>query len=140
VVAFVDWENGEPFGPPCWDVFHFARSYATWATRQRRGGSWLGSTVAHFTDGTPMTPLILSAVDACRSRLDVAAGWIEPLFFANLAYLAVNESMRLPADRLAAGGYVRLFDRLHERRLAPALRRLLALDLVPAGARMGGDR
>jgi hypothetical protein len=127
-VAFVDWENGEPSGPPCWDIFHFTRSFATWSSRQRHAGTWLGASVAHLADGTAMTPTIIDAVERYRRRIGVAPAWLAPLFFAQLAYLAVNEATRLPADRLAAGGYARLLDRLHERRDGAVLRRLLAVD------------
>lgn len=108
VVAFLDWESAEPHGAPLWDVLYVLRSYVVSAGRlwgfRRRTEAFARTFVGH----SPLSTMVLDAVDGYRRAIDLPAALVHPLFVTCWMHRAVKEASRLAPERREHGNYVRL--------------------------------
>jgi len=119
-VAFLDWEAAEPQGIPLWDLFYFVRTYGSWAMRAGSSGDVMKGFVEQFLSASPYQQLLIDATDRYRSRVDIPAELVEPLFYTCWMHRALKESTRLAAGNLERGHYVSVLRACIERREALA--------------------
>jgi hypothetical protein len=124
-VVFLDWEGAEERGMPLWDLFYFLRSYVLLG--RVRGLQSRLETFSHtFLQASPLSSLVLDAVERYCERLDLDRALVEPLFFTCWMHRALKESARLQPSKLAEGRFFELLRHCMTHRDAPGLRRLLS--------------
>jgi hypothetical protein len=125
--AFLDWEAAEERGVPLWDLAYLLRSYVV--TSRRMGGLHrrLDVFAATFIGRSPMSSLVLEAIERYRAAVGLPADLVGPLFLTCWVHRAVKEAGRLPPDRLDTGHYAALV-RLCLDRPGPTLERILGPD------------
>lgn len=106
--AFLDWESAEPHGVPLWDLLYVLRSYVVSTGRLGGFRSRTEAFSRTFIRRSPLSALVLDAVDGYRRAIDLPAVLVYPLFVTCWMHRAVKEASRLAPERRDAGAYVRL--------------------------------
>ena len=106
--AFLDWESAEPHGVPLWDLLYVLRSYVVSTGRLGGFRSRTEAFSRTFIRRSPLSTLVLDAVDGYRRAIDLPAALVYPLFVTCWMHRAVKEASRLAPERRDAGTYVRL--------------------------------
>jgi hypothetical protein len=106
--AFLDWESAEPHGVPLWDVLYVLRSYVVSTGRVGGFRSRTEAFARTFVRHSPLSTLVLDAVDGYRRAIDLPAALVYPLFVTCWMHRAVKEASRLEPERREHGSYVRL--------------------------------
>lgn len=112
-VVMLDWEAAETEGVPLWDLFYFARSYASLSPRSSSRSDFLGNPA--------LVSSLVEAVRAHRAATRLSPELVEPLFYTCWVHRALKEANRRPPDRLDDGHFVSLLRRMIDGRRSPAL-------------------
>jgi hypothetical protein len=107
-VTFLDWETAEPEGVPLWDLFYFMRSFGSWVFRRQGTHDTLASFERLYLSPSPFSALLTEATVRYCEQVGVDRHYVEPLFYTCWLHRALKESIRLPADSLEKGHYVKL--------------------------------
>ena len=123
-VRFLDWENAEPAGPPLWDLFYLLRSHAVGAARRAGVRRRLTAVERWMFGASPVSPLVVGAVQRYTDEVGLDRRLIEPLFHLCWMHQALKEATRMAPDRVGGGHYNQLLRLGLERRDAPTLHQL----------------
>jgi Phosphotransferase enzyme family/Methyltransferase domain len=126
--AFVDWEAAVPRGMPLWDLFHFVRSYSLHVSRAGGTREPLQSFVEQFLGQSGVNRLLVDATSRFCARAELAADFVEPLFYTCWMHRAVKEAATLPPHQLETGRYVSILRLAIERHDSPGLRALFSTE------------
>jgi aminoglycoside phosphotransferase (APT) family kinase protein len=123
--SLLDWEAAEEAGAPLWDLLYFLRSHSI--DHARAGGvrSAMEGFERQFLADTPVSRLVIEAVEGYRDAIGLPAQAVEPLFHTCWLHRALKEATRLAPEDLDGGHYVNLLRRCIDRaEEAATLRRL----------------
>jgi aminoglycoside phosphotransferase (APT) family kinase protein len=127
-VAFLDWENALEHGIPLWDLLYFLRSYCV-AAGQKSGNYGVLPAIEHFMlEDSPLAEFIVDAFQRYCQRVTLDPALVEPLFFMNWVFWGVKQAALVEAVGLQTAHYVQLIKLCIERRDAPTLARIFALE------------
>jgi hypothetical protein len=127
-VAFLDWENATENGIPIWDLLYFLRAYCVTAG-QKSGNHGVLPAVEHYMiDRSPLSDFIVDAFQRYCQRVGLDAALVEPLFFMCWVFWAVKQAALVEAVGLQTAHYVQLVKLCIDRRDAPTLARIFALE------------
>jgi hypothetical protein len=126
-VIMIDWEAGEPYGMPLWDLFYFMRSYGCWMMRQQGNRNSLESFSQQFLESSGLGAHLMEIVAQYVALVGLPEHLIAPLFYTCWMHRALKEAARLTPASLPSGHYFNLLRLCITRRNAPGLTALLAL-------------
>lgn len=128
-VAFLDWENAIEHGVPLWDLFYFLRSYCV-AAGQKSGNFGVLPAIEHFMlEQSPLSGFIVDALERYCRRVELDTKLVEPLFFMCWIFWAVKQATLVETIGLQTAHYVQLIKLCIDRRDAPTLARIFALEV-----------
>jgi len=107
-VGLLDWEAGEPWGMPLWDLFYFLRSYGIPAGGSHGRRDWLRNSSRHFMGQTALSGFVAEAVSRYCERVKLSPGLVEPLFHTCWMHRALKEATRRTRATLGEARYLGL--------------------------------
>lgn len=124
-IIFIDWEAGEPFGMPLWDIFYFMRTFASWVSRTQGSRDPMKNFSSNFLQPSPFVEKLRHTLpDYCKG-IQLDTDLIEPLFYTCWMHRALKECCRLTTATLADGHYFNLLKRCIAERENETLQSLL---------------
>lgn len=127
-VAFLDWENATEHGIPIWDLLYFLRAYCV-AAGQKSGNHGVLPAVEHYMiEQSPLSDFIVDAFQRYCQRMGLDSTLVEPLFFMCWVFWAVKQAALVETVGLQTAHYVQLVKLCIDRRDAPTLARIFALE------------
>ncbi len=102
-VAFLDWENAEPEGPPLWDLFAFLHSLNVHAAEDRGERPTPAVCARSLLEPSPAADRWVRSVRQQRAKLDLPGRVVQPLLVLHAMYAALRETWRLSPDQLHQG-------------------------------------
>jgi hypothetical protein len=107
-LSLIDWESGERWGMPLWDVLYLLRSGVMTLDRSRFGRSRHDVLRRAFVDGSTFTPLLAGAVADQVAALGLPPEAVEPLVHLCWVHRAVKQASRSTNGRPAGSSYAQL--------------------------------
>jgi hypothetical protein len=111
-VAFLDWENAEPEGPPLWDLFSFLHSRTVHAIENRGDRPSPAACVRSLLEPSLAADRWVRAVLDHRKALGLPGRAVGPLLVLHAMYSALREAWRLQPDKLHRGRCVEMLRRV----------------------------